>query len=191
MDNFKCESCGKGFETAKQLRGHLAYEALTLKRMKEQAMPVGAEPATVKKVESYDFTKYKRLPPPIVDHLQKTWGNWLNHFEIGHEFKNDLESGSGIYIIVPREYSVEWETVQEPVYDNKTRTQVGVKNIERKDIRWRSMKDLAVVKTWLDGVKEKIITDAFKAGKQLPNIGIRIEGDRRNIEDYKRELMGV
>lgn len=187
MDNFKCESCGKGFETAKQLRGHLAYEARLLKRAKEKAMPAGAQPTAVK---TPDFTKYKELPPPIVEHLQRTWANWLNHFEIGQEFKQDF-GGYGMYVIVPPQYSVEHEIVQWPVYDNKTRTQTGFKPVEMKDIRWKSLKDLVDAKKWLDQVREKIIRDAFNAGKQLPNIGVKIEQGQKTIEDYKRELAGV
>lgn len=190
MDNFKCESCGKCFETEKQLRGHLAYEARRLKKMKESAMPASAQPATVPEVKAPDFTKYKELPPPIVEHLQRTWGNWLNHFEIGQEFKQDF-GGYGMYVIVPPEYSIEHETVQWPVFDNKTRTQTGFKSVVIRDIRWKTLKDLVDAKSWLDQVKEKIIRDAFSAGKQLPNMGVKLETGKKTVEDYKRELAGV
>lgn len=185
MDNLTCMSCGKVFENAKQLRGHLMYEK---KSLKQKQNSVASNPM-VEKVK-IDFKKYKELPPPIVEHLEKMWGNWLNYFEISQEFKQDF-GGYALRIKVPAQFSTETETVQYPVYDNATRKQVGTKTGIVEDIRWKTLKDLPDAIKWIDAVKKNIIEKAFQKGIQLPNTNVKYEPAVKTVQDYERELAGI
>lgn len=181
----KCDSCGKEFEKPKAFKMHLLYEREKLEKAKAEQQPV------TKPVEKPDFTLYKRLPPPIIQHLERSWGNWLNHFEVKlTDWKSDF-GGPAIEIKIPQAFSTEWEEVIVTTYDNKTRTKIGEKKEWKPDIRICSLKDIAETIKWLDKVREHVVTNAFRKGLLLPTTGIKYDIPNKTLEDYKRELAGV
>ena len=168
----KCE-CGKEFETENQLRGHKLHC----------------------KPQKTDYKAYKKLPKPIVEHLENTWGNWLNYFEVGQtEWKKDY-GGYAIYIKVPERFSTGWYREKRVEYDNVTRApkvdeegnQVS-KIIVHEDVR---VKPLTVpvdeVKTWIDQVKKHIIDKAHQKGLKLPNTQTEYY-EELNREEYEKAL---
>jgi hypothetical protein len=200
MPEYKCESCGKTFAKAAQLRGHLMGEKRRNQRLQAKVDSVQAEQIKVKnvklperpvsKIKPYDFTRYTSLPAEIQDFLKKTWGNWLNHFEIGMEDKKDF-GGFAVYVRVPKEYSTEWKTVKYMKYDNATRRATGDYDVEVEDIRWCSLKDRQTAMQWIEKVKEHIINNAFPKGVQLPTMNVQIAKQNQTLEDYKKSLIGI
>lgn len=147
------------------------------------------------KPKEYDTEKYKQLPPPIVEHLEKTFGNWLEYFEIGQEWKEDF-GGYGLYIKVPREFSTEWREEMVQKFDNKRRAPmldekgntVRVKTV-KKDIRWRSMAvGVPEVNKWVEQVKRNIIDKAYSKGLVLPTTGVEMGGYRPSREEFTKSL---
>ena len=138
----------------------------------------------------YDFTKWKELPPPIKDHLTKTWGNWLNHIEVFQEWRNDF-GGYALMIRVPKPYSTFWEEVEYDIYNNDTRKRTGSKKVWKEDVRTVSM--VAIPKTirWLDLAKDNIIKNAQQKGIWLPNMNVGVGNNQVSFEEYKKQLAGT
>ena len=141
----------------------------------------------IKKEEGVDYKQYKVLPPPIVEYLEYNYGNWLNYFEIKQVWQKDF-GGYGIQITIPKAYSTEPETRQTVIWDNRTRTQVGTKEVEVVDFRSCPLKDLERAKSWLDKVKNKLITDAYSKGIRLPNTNTAAEETTQTRDDYVKSI---
>ena len=58
------------------------------------------------------------------------------------------------------------------------------------DIRWKPIKDVNEVKTWLDRVKHHIITEAYRAGIRLPSTNTGIDETQQTYEDYTKAVAG-
>lgn len=193
---FKCNTCGKEFAKSRALRMHLMHESMRLQKKTEQlAQSIAPAPQPIVSmpppVIPPNYSDYKRLPPPIVAHLEKSWGNWLNYFEVKMvDWMQDF-GGAGIEIKVPRAFSTEWREVMAPQYDNKTRTRTGEIKVVEEDIRTCPLKDIVEAIKWLDKVKEHVVTHAFQKGLQLPTTGLKYEGPNKTLDDYKRELAGI
>ena len=141
-----------------------------------------------------NYQLYKQLPPPLVDHLELTFGAWLREFEVGQVYRQDF-GGMALYIKVPEKYSTEWRREQRLKYDNRTRRpaidasgQEIVLNIVTPDVRWKGVMPIEDCKKWISLVKEKIITDAYNKGLQLPNTQTPIEETRKTMEDYRKAV---
>ena len=200
----KCE-CGKEFKNDQALRGHKmtckAGKVDKVKELEDRLKALEKENSDLKKVEKeqpkelkekVNYFQYKELPPPIVDHLEKNFGNWLNFMEIGQEWKEDF-GGYGLFIKVPQEFSTEWKTEQRTKYSNKTRKPMLDKDGNTKterfvipDVRWKSLNDLSKAVQWLILVKEHIIKNAYKKGLSLPNTNTQLEKTTQTLEDYKK-----
>lgn len=141
-----------------------------------------------------NYHKYRELPPPIKEHLEKTFGAWLDYIEIGQEWKKDF-GGYAIYIKVPEQFSTEWKKSKVTRYDNKTRNVAKdssgnnvVDEIVVEDIRWKSLINLADTIKWLNLVKDNIINKAYSAGLQLPNTATALEETRQTAESYRQSI---
>jgi hypothetical protein len=162
-----CENCGKQFATVPQLRGHnMRCRAPQMVNPQEQAKPV--EPVT----------KYRELPKPVVEFLEREIPNWLNEFGIGQEWREDF-GGYAIYVDVPKEYSTEYREETRIVWDNRTRKakidEEGNEITERvvfPDVRWHSLKDVNVAIKWLERVIANITSAAMRKGLRLPTARI-------------------
>src|SRR3990167_352915 len=173
-----CELCQKTFKNPLGLSGHMRSH-----RKKEQV-----EVRELPKMESKkDFTLYKQLPPPVVKHLEQTFGNWLNYMEVGQEYREDF-GGYALYIKVPKEFSTEWKKATYDIYDNTTRTRIGTKEVEIADERWVTLKDTTEAIKYINKVKEHIITNAYRKGIRLPNTATGIDETKQTFEDYKQAL---
>jgi len=144
--------------------------------------------------DTANFERYKELPPPIVEYLELTFGNWLNYMEVGQEYKKGF-GGYGIYVKVPEKFSTEFKREKVTVYDNRTQLPMKdddgntmVNEVVREDIRWCSLMDLAQAKSWLDKVKEHVITNAYKKGMQLPNTNTKLDDTKETMEEYKKAV---
>lgn len=194
---YQCTTCGKQLTNAIGLSGHMKShkkdepKAETTPVLKEEPIKETTPVRTIEAEEpAYNTDSWKELPPPIIDHLKLTYGNWLNHFEIGQKWKEDF-GGYAMYIRIPERFSTEWKRTQTPIYDNKTRSIVGDKKVVIEDIRWRSLKDLAQTITWLDKVKKHVIDSAYRKGIQLPNTNIGLSETEKTYDDYNRAIAGV
>lgn len=181
---FQCQKCQKEF---KSQRGLISHNQFCKGAIVEEASPDTPVADVPEEPVGLDTQKWKQLPPPIREHLEKSWGNWLNHFEIGAEWK-ECFGGMGIYVHVPKDFSVEYKVLQTPVYDNATRTMARMVPIEHKDIRWKSLNNIDEAKKWLDLVKKKIIDDAYAGGIRLPNTKTIMEETAQTREDYMNSL---
>lgn len=187
MDNLiKCEECGKEFKNKLGLAGH--------KRSHDKE-PTEGPAAPVRKIEkveviNFNTTKYTELPPVIIDHLKIVFGNWLNHFEVGQQWRNDY-GGYGMYIKVPEQFSTEWKKVQAPIYDNLTMRLVGQKTEIIQDIRWKPLKDMADVVKWIDQVKHNLIDNAYRKGIRLPSTNTGLDETRLTRDQYESAIAGV
>ena len=144
-----------------------------------------------KKINS-DFDS---LPVKIKEYLLQNWGNWLNYFEVGWEEREDFVGGRAFYVKVPREFSTEWKEETHMVYDNSTRRiKVDEKGKEvtkvviTPDIRWKAMQDTPELIRWLNIVKEKTISDCYRAGIQLPNTNTAYEDNKKTLDDFKKSV---
>lgn len=141
-----------------------------------------------------NYHKYRELPPPIKDHLEKTFGAWLDHIEVGQEWKKDF-GGYAMYIKVPEQFSTEWKTHKVRTYDNRTRTTAKDKQgnpimneFTEPDVRWKSLADLSSAVAWLNMVKDNIINTAYRSGLQLPNTATTLEETKQTVEAYKASI---
>ena len=204
---FKCKRCEKEFtpEERSQYLGHnmrcakqhqdalLAQrkERLEAAREEEVVQNVGTtdNPDVVKSDSFiYDTKAYKKLPSPIVRHLELTFGNWLNYFEIGQEWREDY-GGYGIYIKIPRKYSTEWRDDTSPAYDNATRKITGYQKTAIQDIRSMPMKDLPNVMKWLGIVRTNIIQNAINKGLRLPSTDIGTDVNPLSIQEKQEKTI--
>ena len=211
----KCSTCGKECKNASGLRlhqtSHLKDEAkvepkvetppimtvptvttttLAATTMVNVVTNVPAKQEEVAEIPPYNFKKYLELPQPLREHLENVFGNWLNYIEVGQEWRNDF-GGYGLYIKVPKEYSTEWEEVTTPVYDNTTRKAVGEKKVIVPDVRWKPIKDIMEVKSWIDLVKGHIMTHAYKKGIRLPNTNTGIDMTKATLDQYQTAIAGT
>lgn len=169
-----CTTCGKTFKNKLGLSGHMRSHK---QPATANIQPV-AQPAEQKaEAPLYDHNKYRELPAPVIEHLEKTFGDWLKHFEIGQEWKPDY-GGYGMYIKIPKQYSTEWKEVTTPVYDNVLRKQVGERTIVQPDIRWKPIKEIADVIRWIDLVRENVTMAATRKGLVLPATNIGMDQSR-------------
>lgn len=150
--------------------------------------------ATLVKEEVKTELKYKQLPPPIVAHLELTFGDWLNHFDIGQEYKQDF-GGYGIYIVVPERFSTAWVREKRVKYDNRTRKEMVdekgntvMQDIVHPDTRWKNLKDIDDVKKWINLVKENIINTAYQKGIQLPSTMAKLDETKQTRDEYVKSL---
>ena len=183
----KCEKCQKEFKNKVGLIGHMRSHA------KDAAKPAAVETITAAPVAEKpktDFTKYKALPPPIVEHLEKTFGNWLNYFDIGQVYKQDF-GGYGIYITVPKQFSTEWTTATVTIYDNDNRTKLREETVDVPDTRWKSLVDLAKAKAWINLVKNNVITNAYRKGLRLPSTNTGLDETKQTMEEYQKSIEGI
>lgn len=211
MEPIKCATCSKEFKSQKALKLHQRFEALEAFEKGQSLSPTTTVtttniPVVVSQglpqtgmahviappvVKPVDYKAYKQLPPPIVTHLEKTWGGWLDHIEIGQiSWRKDF-GGPGIFIKVPAAFSTEIKEVTVTKYDNATRKQLSETKAIQEDIRCCPLKEINEALKWIDKVKEHIVVNAFKKGLQLPTTGLRYESPTKSLEEYKRELAGV
>ena len=188
-----CTKCQKELKNKVGLIGHMRSHAKD-----EPAAPVAAPQIPVEapvartlapEVVKTDFTKYKLLPPPIVEHLEKTYGNWLNLFDIGQVYKEDF-GGYGIYITVPKQFSTEWKEGTVVLYGEGEdfKKKLGEKKVEIPDTRWKSLVDLSKAKKWLDLVKNNIITSAYRKGIPLPSTNTGLDETKQTFDEYKKAI---
>ena len=194
-----CTTCGKSFKNALGLSGHKRSH-LKDKKPVDFTKPVEAERKIeaqveapqvedVKPPEVIPSIKYKLLPPPMVDHLEKTFGNWLKYFEVGQEYRNDF-GGYAMYIKVPKEYSTEWKEIRTMKYDNETRRPLGEFTEVIPDVRYVSLKDLSKAIQYVNLVKHHIIENAYRKGIRLPTTNVGIDETRMTKEQYETAVAG-
>lgn len=130
-----------------------------------------------KEEESHDPSRYKELPPPLVDYLEREYGKWLEFLEVGWKWRNDY-GNNGLFVKVPKEYSTEYKEEKIVVYDNRTRMpardQDGneiMKTHVMEDLRWFNMaRGPEEAKIWLESVKQYILTKSQQKGIRIPSI---------------------
>jgi len=181
-------------EQYKALTGKNAFNGWSVEELKERIKKYSPEQAKeLEKIrENPNYTKYKELPPPVVEHLEKTFGAWLNYMEVGMEWKKAF-GGYAMYIKVPKEFSTEWRTQKIARYDNKTMRQAKdeegnpvMVEVTTPDIRWKSLRDHAEAISWINLVKENILKKAYSAGLQLPNTNTKLDDTKQTLEEYKK-----
>lgn len=126
---------------------------------------------------SYDTTKYKELPQPLVEYLEREYGKWLEFLEIGQRWRNDY-GGYGVFVRVPKEYSTEYKEERVMVYDNRTRTAARDSDGNEitsthvmEDIRWFNLaRGPEEAKDWLGRVKQYILSKGQQKGIRIPSI---------------------
>lgn len=133
---------------------------------------------------------YKTLPPPVVEALERTYGNWLTQLDIGQAWRKDF-GGYAIYIKVPKHMSTEWKTVTTLIYDNATKKVTGERKDEIPDDRWCSLKDIPEALKWLDKVKSHIMVNAYRRGITLPSTNTGIDQTRQTLQEYEKSLAGI
>ena len=181
----KCESCGKECKNKRGLQMHQK----THQQVSVAAVPTKVISTPAPHVEQYNTEKYKELPQPIIDHLKITFGNWLNYFEIGQEWKEDF-GGYGIYIKVPEHFSAGWQRVDAPVYDDAQMKMVAMKKLVVPDIRWKPLRDMADAKGWINLVKKHVIDTAYQKGIRLPSTNTGLDETRQTKEQYEAAIAG-
>jgi len=144
-----------------------------------------------------DTDKLDNVPPPVMDHLKKTFGEWLSVFDVGVEWKKDY-GGYGLYIKVPKEYSTEHREERVAVWDNSGQKQkvdengeLVWKKIVTEDVRWKPLKDVNEVIQWIDLVKEHIIKKAFQKGIMLPSTNAPLDQGEKSLDVYKQQIHKV
>jgi len=188
-----CSICGKEFKNKAGVSLHTLRSHPAPKQPEpevKQFTPMDQTAHTPEPKPEYDINKYKQLPVSIIDHLKITFGNWLNYFEIGQEWKEDF-GGYGLYIKVPRQFSTEWKEVEAPRYDNATMKMVGTDKKAIEDIRWKPLKDMADAKKWIDLVKKHIIDHAFQKGLQLPSTNVGYDEHKLTKDQYESLIAGA
>ncbi len=197
---YTCSTCGKVCKNALGLSGHQrshgAKKSLEVLKEAQPATAAAVEVQTAQEIKKeepkkaeYRHDLYRQLPQPIVEHLEMTFGNWLNYFEIGQEWKEDF-GGYGMYIKVPREYSTEWKEFTTIVHDNATRKAIGEKKEILPDVRWKPIKEVAEVKGWIDLVKQHIMNNAHQKGIRLPNTNTGIDETKATFDQYQASIQG-
>ena len=154
-----------------------------------------SDPAVQTKPSLNTFSSYKELPPPIVECLEKTFGNWLNEgFEVGQKYREDF-GGYAMFIKVPEKYSTEWKRDTTLRYDNTTRRPLTDKDgnqvrfsVVTPDERWKGLNDIQACIKWIVLVKEHIITNAFKKGIMLPSTHTPMPAEKGTLEEYKKAV---
>jgi len=183
-------------EQWKDLSGKNAFPGWSVEELKAKIEAYDPEQAKELQLtrEKPNYHKYRELPPPIKEHLERTFGAWLDHMEIGQEWKKDF-GGYAIYIKVPEKFSTEWKRSKQTQYDNAIRGvkvdkegKPVMKDILVEDIRWKSLVNLAETIKWLNLVKENIINKAYSAGIQLPNTATALDETKQTAEAYKQSI---
>ena len=176
----KCATCGKECKGEFGLKIHAKTHSEAPTRTLEvlEVKPVAP---------TYNFSKYKELPPPIIQHLELTFGNWLKYMEVGQEWREDF-GGYALYIKVPKEYSTEWKKTTVDTYDNTTFKRKEAKETEQPDIRWKSLLDLSEARSWINLVKDNLIKAAYRKGIRLPNTGTGADETRQTLSDYQKSI---
>lgn len=136
------------------------------------------------------YQQYKQLPPPIVEHLEKTFKDWLNYIEIKRVWRDDY-GGDAICILVPQRFSTEFKKIRTPKYDNETMRIVDEKEVDIEDIRWKSLKNIDEAKKWIDLVKGNLIKNAYRAGIQLPSTNAGMHDTAKSLEEYEKTVAGL
>lgn len=209
MEQFKCELCQKVCKN--QIGFSIHSKACAKKYLGEAAEvkpPDGVTPPVAAKTESvkappivapedikpedykYDFSKWKELPPPVQKHLERTWGDWINHIEVSQEWRDDF-GGYALTIRVPKQYSTEWEQVEYLSYDNATRRSNGSRKIWKEDVRRCSLRDLARSVQWIDLVKNFLLVKAYSQGIRMPNANTGSTDIRQSFDEYKKQIAGI
>ncbi len=184
----KCTKCGK---ECKNHIGRIAHERYC-KVSEQVAQPVvqSEQPVRniVEPVFQYNTSKYKELPKNLIDFLERTYGNWLNYFEIGQMWREDY-GGYGVYVKIPKQFSTEWQEIQSPIYDNDIRKLIGQKKVVIEDLRSMPMKDIPSVTGWLERIKKSVIESAYRKGFRLPNTATGIDETRQTLEVYEKAIV--
>lgn len=191
---FKCQKCNQEFKNNAGLANHENY-CKAGDPVQEIGDPTGGQvdfKATMitKEGVSYNTKKWEELPPPIKEHLKMNFGSWLNYFEIGQEWKKD-HGGFSIYIKIPKEFSTEWKTVKNPIYDNQTMKMTGQVDKVIEDIRSKPLRDMAEVVKWLIIVKRNIIENAYRKGIRLPTTNTPVDETKQSYDEYRKSLAGT
>lgn len=139
--------------------------------------------------------KFDALPPPIKEHLIKTFGNWLNYFEVGQEWVKGY-GGYGMYIKVPREFSTEWVEENVMQYDNAAMAPATdehgnriTKKIVRPDIRMCPLNNMTRTIGWINQVKQHILNKAADKGLILPSTQTEYQPEKKPTrEEYAKSL---
>ena len=138
---------------------------------------------------------FDTLPLKVKEYLLQNWGNWLNYFEVGFQERDDFVGGRGFYVKVPKEFSQEYKEEKYLVYDNATRKVKVDENgkevskiVATPDVRWKAMNDIPELISWLGIVKEKILTDCFRAGVTPPNTNTAYEDNKKTLDDFKKSV---
>lgn len=195
--NLACTTCGQECKSVFGLkvhgRSHEGREAVK-EAVTPQAVGFTATPPETPKTEpkevKADFTKYKMLPPPVVQHLERTWGDWVNHFEIGHEYREDF-GGYMMWVKVPKQYSTEWKEIKTIKYDNATHKPIGEFIEVVPDVRHKSLKEISKAVQWLDLVKQHLIDHAYRKGIRLPATNTGVDSAKFTKEQYESALAGT
>ena len=175
-----------------QKLGKKPFNGWNEEKLIEKMEAYGKEP---KKEPKIDYTLYRQLPPPIKEHLEREFGNWLNHFQVWKEWRQDA-GGDMLFIKIPPQFSTEYkETLVDKMSNRTRRPEVNKEGdvVKQKriteDIRCRSlMIPIDKVIQWLDLVKAKIIRNAASKALKLPSLGVPMQTGRMNLEEYEKSL---
>lgn len=183
-NKYQCIECGKVCKNAIGLSGHsrshLSAKVKSGGVLREKAEGPRVNRPLAARAEQYSFVKYMELPPPIVEHLKVSFGNWLNYLEVGQKWRSDF-GGYALYIRVPEQYSTEWKRIDTPVYDNATKRIAETKKEIIPDERWCSLIDIPKAIKWIELVKQNIISKAVQSGMNLPSTGTGVDHARQQM----------